>query len=153
MAIRCSPASWCGRVSPIPLLDNAFTEIADWARAQALADAWDVHRLQRQLDRLAITYCPVLRHFLAGVHWSVLQVEYTTDVVFTRQADFHPLYEALTHPAIHAVKPDQVATCLGRKLTRGYQGELGNDFSTRIQGTRIKHSMGWAAIKLYDKFG
>lgn len=135
------------------LLDNAFLEIADWARAQALADAWEPHRLHRQLDRLAATYCPVLRHFPAGVHWSCMQVEYATDVVFHRQADFQPLYDALTHTAIHAVKPAHVATFLGRKLTRAYQDEVGNDFSTRIEGTRIKHHMRWAAIKLYDKFG
>jgi hypothetical protein len=135
------------------LLDNAFVDIADWAQAQVLADAWEPHRLHRQLDRLAATYCPVLRHFPAGVHWSLMQVEYATDVVFARQADFQPLYEALTHTAIHAVKPAHVATFLGRKLTPAYQDEVGNDFSTRIEGTRIKHSMGWAAIKLYDKFG
>jgi hypothetical protein len=135
------------------LLDNAFVECADWPRAQGLADAWAPHRLHRQLDRLAATYCPALRHFPAGVHWSLMQVEYATDVVFQRQADFQPLYEALTHTAIHAVKPDHVATFLGRKLTGAYQDEVGNDFSTRIEGTRIKHHMGWAALKLYDKFG
>ncbi len=135
------------------LLDNAFVEIADWPRAQALADAWDVHRLHRQLDRIAAAYCPVLGAFPAGVHWGVMQVEYATDVVFQRQADFQPLYTALTQTAIHAVKPDQVASFLGRKLTGHYQDDLGNDFSTRIQGTRIKHHMGPAALKLYDKFG
>jgi len=135
------------------LLDNAFVAIADWTRAQALADAWDPHRLHRQLDRMAAAYCPVLGAFPAGVHWSFMQAEYATDVVFCRQAEFQPLYEALTRTAIHAVKPDQVATFLGRKLTGRYQDELGNDFSTRIQGTRIKHSMGAAALKLYDKFG
>ena len=31
--------------------------------------------------------------------------------------------------------------------------ELGNDFSTRIEGTRIRHHMGPASIKMYDKFG
>jgi hypothetical protein len=138
---------------PYTLLDNAFVDLADWTRAQALADTWEPHRLHRQLDRLAATYCPVLRHFPAGVHWSLMQVEYATDVVFQRQADFQPLYEALTHTAIHAVKPAHVATFLGRKLTRAYQDEVGNDFSTRIEGTRIKHSMGWAAIKRSDKFG
>jgi hypothetical protein len=135
------------------LLDNAFVAIADWPRAQALADAWDVPRFHRQLDRLASTYCPVLAAFPAGVHWSCMQVEYATDVVFHRQADFQPLYAALTHTAIHAVRPEHVATFLGRRLTAGYQDEVGNDFSTRIEGTRIKHHMGWAAIKLYDKFG
>jgi hypothetical protein len=135
------------------LLDNAFVEIADWPRAQAVADAWDIPRLHRQLDRIAAAYCPVLGDFPAGIHWSVMQVEYATDVVFQRQADFQPLYAALTQTAIHAVKPDQVATFLGRKLTGRYRDDLGNDFATRIQGTRIKHHMGPAALKLYDKFG
>ncbi len=81
-----------------------------------------------------------------------MQVEYATDVVFHRQGEFQPLYAALTHTAIHAVKPDHIATFLGRKLTAGYQDELGNDFSPRIEGTRIRHSMGQVAIKLYDKF-
>jgi hypothetical protein len=47
---------------------------------------------------------------------------------------------------------DQIATFLGRKLTAAYQDELGNDFTTRIQGTRLRYPMGPASIKLYDKF-
>ena len=31
--------------------------------------------------------------------------------------------------------------------------EVGNDFSTRIHRTRIRHHMGPASMKLYDKFG
>ena len=68
-------------------------------------------------------------------------------------ADLRPLYDALIRTAIHAVKADHVATFLGRKLTDAYPGEIGNHFETRIQGTRIKHHMGPAAIKMYDKFG
>ncbi len=82
-----------------------------------------------------------------------MQVEMATGVVFGRQADLHPLYETITRTAIHAVKPVQVATFLGRKVTAVYQGEIGNDFHTRIEGTRIKHQMGSAAIKMYDKLG
>jgi hypothetical protein len=48
-------------------------------------------------------------------------------------------------------KPDDVATFRGRKPTGAYQGELGNDFHTRIEGTRTKHHMGKAAIRMYDK--
>jgi hypothetical protein len=81
-----------------------------------------------------------------------MQVEYATDVVFRSPADFQPLYEALTHTAIHAIKPEHIATFLGRPLTSAYQGEIGNDFETRILGTRIKHHMAPAAIKLYDTF-
>lgn len=30
---------------------------------------------------------------------------------------------------------------------------MGNRFNTRIEGTRLKHTMGPASLKLYDKFG
>ncbi len=51
------------------------------------------------------------------------------------------------------VKPENVATFLGKKLHGNYQDEVGNNFNTRIEGTRIKHAMGPASIKMYDKFG
>ena len=40
-----------------------------------------------------------------------------------------------------------------QKLHFNYQGEMGNNFNTRIEGTRIKHSMGPVSIKMYDKLG
>lgn len=135
------------------LMDNAFVSIADFPRAQSLADSLDAGRLHHHLDRIAAEYCPVTRHFPSGYHWSLMQVEYATDVVFRRQEDFQPLYEAMTYTAIHAVKPDHVSTFLGRKLTASYEDEAGNDFHTRIEGTCIKHHLGPATIKLYDKFG
>ena len=76
-----------------------------------------------------------------------------TDIVFRRQRDLAPLYETITRTAVHAVKAEHVATFLGRKLNGNYKDELGNDFSTRIEGTRIRHHMGPASIKMYDKFG
>ncbi len=82
-----------------------------------------------------------------------MQAEYATDVVFYRQSDFQPLYQKIIREAVHTVKADQVASFLGRKLTNAYRDELGNDFNTRIQGTRIRHYMGSTSIKLYDKAG
>jgi hypothetical protein len=55
--------------------------------------------------------------------------------------------------AIHTVKPDNIATFLGRKLSPQFEGEMGNRFNIRIEGTRIKHTMGPVSLKLYDKFG
>ena len=133
-------------------IDNAFVAVADWERAQAVAQTIDVPALHQRLDRLARTYCPIVAQFPRGVHWSLLQVEYATDLVFRTPEVLGPLYEALSRTAIHAVKCEQVATFLGRRLTASYAGEIGNDFSTRQQGTRIKHAMGPAAIKMYDKF-
>lgn len=135
------------------LLDNAFVSIEEPATAQKLADAIRPDRLHKRLDKAVQTYCPIVNQFLNGYHWSLMQVEYATDIVFKRQEYLAPLYDELVRTAIHAVKADDIATFLGRKLNGNYQDEVGNDFHTRIQGTRIKHHMGKAAIKMYDKHG
>src|SRR3984893_16222174 len=41
----------------------------------------------------------------------------------------------------------------GEEVARNYQDEMGNRYNIRIQGTRIKHTMGPVSIKRYDKFG
>ena len=133
--------------------DNTFTQIGDFQRAQALADSFPVESLHRLLDEYAHRLCPVISHFQVEYHWSAMQVEYSTDIIFRRQQDLKPLYETLVRTAIHTVKPDNVATFLGRKLNGNYQDEVGNNFHIRIEGTRIKHHMGPAAIKMYDKQG
>ena len=135
------------------LLDNAFVQQNDFEAAQKIADTFPLRTLHHALDRFAKRYCPIVRQFPAGYHWSLMQVEYAIDIVFQRQRDLAPVYEAITRTAIQAVKAEQVATFLGRKLTGNYKDELGNDFSTRIEGTRIRHHMGPASIKMYDKFG
>jgi hypothetical protein len=134
------------------MIDHAFVAIDDWQRAPILAQAIHVPAPHRKLDQLARTYCPVIARFPSGVHWSLMQVEYATDLVFHKQDALRPLYQALWRTAIHAVKCEQVATFLGHRLTESYEGEIGNDFSTRLEGTRIKHDMGPAAIKMYDQF-
>jgi hypothetical protein len=135
------------------LLDNAFVDTEDFQKAQQLSDALPVKLLHRRLDQVAREFCPVLRHFPSGYHWTLMQVEFATDVAFKFQRDLGPLYETIVRTAIHTVKPEQVATFLGRKLHGTYQGEIGNDFHTRIEGTRIKHHMGRVSIKMYDKQG
>jgi hypothetical protein len=135
------------------MADNAFLNIANPPEAQRLADSLEATTLHRHLDQWAQRFCPLIKQFRNGVHWSFMQVEYATDVVFRQQATFQPLYETIVRTAVHVVKAEHVATFLGRKLSGHFQGELGNDFSTRIQGTRIRHHMGPASIKLYDKAG
>jgi len=134
------------------VLDNAFGWIADFEQAQQLADEFSVERLHHRLDEFAQRYCPVVRQFGLSYHWSLAQVEFASDVVFAQQADLQAIYDRLTRAAIHTVKPDNIATFLGRKLNGNYQDEMGNRFNTRIEGTRIKHTMGPVSIKMYDKF-
>ena len=135
------------------LVDNVFVGIEDFTQAQALADSQRADALHRTLDRTAEWLCPIPHHFQTRYHWSLMQVEYATDIVFGRPEDLRPLYEELVRTAIHTVKPEHVATFLGRRLDERYEGEIGNDFHTRIEGTRIKHHMGRNSLKMYDKLG
>lgn len=135
------------------MLDNAFVEISDWRRAQQIANGLAIKRLHHRLDELAGRFCPIHRAFGVAYHWSVNQCEYASDIVFRRQAELAAIYGNLTRTAIHTVKPDNIATFVGRKLSTQYQGEMGNRFNIRIEGTRIKHTMGPVSLKLYDKFG
>jgi hypothetical protein len=134
-------------------IDNCLVDLADFDRAQAVADAFTVEQLHAKLDQFATRFCPVFQDFGVTYHWSVMQAEYSTDIVFRRQEDLRPIYATLSRTAIHAVKPDRIATFLGRKLNGNYQGELGNDFHTRIEGTCIRHHMGSVDMKMYDKYG
>jgi hypothetical protein len=73
-------------------VDNAFVDIADWTRAQALADALRVADLHAALDRFAQRYCPMLKRLDVRYHWSLRQVECATDIVFTDAQALADLY-------------------------------------------------------------
>jgi hypothetical protein len=133
--------------------DNAFLHIADWERAQDLADGFSPDALHRVLDRYAALCCPVLDVFGQTYHWSLMQVEYATDVVFRSAATLGPVYEQLIRESVLNVKVEQIATFLGRQIAAQLRQEVGSQFSTRIEGTCIKHHFGKASIKMYDKFG
>jgi hypothetical protein len=63
--------------------DNAFLRVADLARAQALADAFNPEQLHRCLTRYAHWLCPVADVFAQDDwHWSIRQAEYSTDLMF-----------------------------------------------------------------------
>jgi hypothetical protein len=119
------------------MLDNAFVAIADFQQAQQLADGWNAGQLHRKLDEFARRYCPVLEAIQETYHWSLQTVEYATDIVFRRQADLQSIYGHLIRTAIHAVKADDMATFLGKKLHGNYQDEMGNRYNVRLEGTRV----------------
>jgi hypothetical protein len=116
--------------------------IDDWPRAHELADAFSPDLLHRVLDRYAAQCCPVLEVFGQTYHWSLMQVEYATDLVFRSATTLGPLYEQLARQSVLNVKAEQIATFLGRQITTQLAQELGSQFSTRIEGTCIKHRCG-----------
>jgi hypothetical protein len=132
--------------------DNLFIDIGDFSIAQELSDSFSPQELHAFLDHCAQAYCPVFKELSAQYRWSIMQAEYATDIVFTSKETLHSLYDHISRTAAVAVKADNIATFLGRKLHANYQDEMGNHFNTRIEGTRIRHCMGPASIKAYDKF-
>jgi hypothetical protein len=135
------------------LEDNAFTEISDYQAAQRVADRLGVKRLHKAFDRFAPEFCPASIELDTAYGWSLMQVEYATDIVFKRREDLEDIYQTLIRTALYAVKVDDVAMFFGRKPVATYSGEIGTDLKRRSFGTRLKHRMGPSSIKIYDKFG
>jgi hypothetical protein len=134
------------------MIDNAFDSLEDTGKAQELSDKISIEKLHRKLDEFAWRFSPVYKDFNLRYHWSVMQAEYATDLVFKKQESLQTIYSELVATAIHTVKPENIATFLGHKLDPRYEGEVGNNYNVRIGGSRIKHTMGSVSIKMYDKF-
>jgi hypothetical protein len=154
----CNGHSWLARQMTVAgigytMADNAFVRIDDWQRAQQLADAFSPDQLHRILDHYAGLCCPVCDVFGQSYHWSLMQVEYATDLAFRSTTTLAPLYDQLIRQSVLSVKAEQVATFLGRHITPQLAQEIGSQFSTRIEGTCVKHRFGKSSIKMYDKCG
>ena len=78
-------------------------------------------------------------------------MEYSWDLSGKRAAALAPVYAEISRQAILTVKAPDVAKFLGKRLSP--EAELTSDFRTRIEGSRIRHSLGPASLKLYDKRG
>ena len=154
----CNGHSWLARKLTArgigyTMADNAFVRIDDWSQAQELADAFSPDLLHRLLDRYADRCCPVCDVFGQSYHWSLMQVEYATDLAFRSAATLGSLYEHLVRETVLNVKAEHVAKFLGRQITPLLAQEIGSQFSTRIEGTCVKHHFGKSSIKMYDKCG
>ena len=154
----CNGHSWLARQLTAAgigysMADNAFVRVDDWPRAQQLADALSPDQLHRILDHYAALCCPVCEVFGQSYHWSLMQVEYATDLVFRSTTTLGPLYDQLVRQSVLSVKAEQVASFLGRQITPQLAQEIGSQFSTRIEGTCIKHRFGKSSVKMYDKCG
>jgi hypothetical protein len=107
----CNGHSWLARQLTAAgigfvLADNAFLRIDDWPRAQTLADHLSPEALHHVLDRYAQQCCPVFDVLAPSYHWSFMQVEYATDLVFRSQAVLKSLYEQLSGRPSCASKPN-----------------------------------------------
>jgi hypothetical protein len=135
--------------------DNALLATSDWAAAQQAADElFDPARLHRALEDYARRFCPPTGELAPnGYHWSLSQVELSTDLIFRGPQALSPLYEELARTAVLSVKADDIATFLNRPIHPLMRQEIANRLDLQVQGRRIRHRMGETSIKMYDKFG
>ena len=113
----------------------------------------DPRQLHDKLKELTALCCPASRQFPNGYHWCLTQVEYAQDLVFPEQATVDTLFEELARQALLAVKVEDVARFLGKRLPLGQDTQVNSHLGRRHAGLRLIHSFGPASVKLYNKPG
>lgn len=132
--------------------DNCFTHIADFPRAQRIADAFDPKKIQPILDRHAARWIALHKSLGHHLQWSVYQAELSTDIVFKNERVLPALYQQLARTAAIEVQCPDIYRFLGkRQPSARSKAEASSRFQTLIQGTRIKHTLGKTNLKMYDK--
>jgi hypothetical protein len=131
--------------------DNCFVHISDFQRAQSIVDTFNVKALHRRLNQLAARFVAVHGRWGQGLHWSIYQAEWATDVVFKSSRILPGLYDEMVRTAAIEIKCADIYGFLGRRLSEKSASQVSNRLQTLIEGTRIKHSLGKTSIKMYDK--
>lgn len=134
-------------------IENAFTYIENYERAQELSDKMRVEDIHQVLDIFMEKYCPLPKEWELKWNYTISQAEYAFDIIFKEQNELKPIYDNIIKTAMHTVTPENIATFLGKRLTVKFEGEMGSRYNERVLGTRIKHQMGELSVKIYDKFG
>jgi hypothetical protein len=134
-------------------VENAFTYIEDFDKAQRICDGIRVDDIKQTLDILMTRCCPLPKEWNMNWFYTISQCEFALDIVFKEQNVLKPIYDNIVKTAMHTVTPENIATFLGKRLTVKFEGEMGSRYNERVLGTRIKHQMGALSVKTYDKFG
>lgn len=142
---------------------NTFTWIEDVDTAQRLARAQLTLSWPKQLDAVRRLVHPVhtdlFGDYVPSYYWSVYQSEWATDVMFRDPESLRRIYPQLVHHGITQFGSRDVMRFLGKRLTadaripRSFKAEVVTDLRERPEGLRLKHSLSWNSVKLYDKEG
>jgi len=133
--------------------DNCFTDVSDFAAAQALLKKFAPQRLHQMLDRMAARWVAVHRHFGHSLHWSVYQAEWSSDIVFKNDRVLPELYREIVRTAAIEVGCADIYRFMGKKPRANGKAEPSSRLQTLVQGTRLKHTLGATSLKMYDKAG
>ena len=143
-------------------MDNCFTAISDFGKAQGLLDAQVHEHWELELERLAARSNPLHGQLLAGRHpyyWSLEASEWATDMLFRTPADLAAVYPSLVRHGMETMHSADVMRFLGYKVPASGQvhgnfaGEVLTDLQRRAEGTRLKYQVKTNSGKMYDKYG
>jgi hypothetical protein len=140
--------------------DNKFTDVEDFAKAQALLDQQLRTPWPETLEQIARTIHPAHPQLLGRMpipyYWSVYQSEWATDVVFHSRADAQRLFAHWARHAITTYRSSDVLRFLGRTVPAHgdadarFQGEVTSTLRRREDGLCVKHWVNGNSIKMYD---
>jgi hypothetical protein len=136
--------------------DHCFTDVSDFAQAQALLDQQQRFAWSAWLDRLAGRAQPAHAVLFGdkplSYYWSINESEWATDVAFRTPADLAQLYPRLVRHGIETLSSHDVLRYLGRKQPQHCPtAEVVSEYRVRPQGTCVKHHVNHNVIKMYDK--
>jgi hypothetical protein len=122
--------------------DNKFTDVQDFAQAQALLDQQVRTPWPERLDEITRTVHPahpqLLGRLPVNYYWSVYQSEWASDVVFRQRADVEKLFGHWLRHAILTYQSADVMRFLGRavplngQVRQGFDGEVSSNVCHRV---------------------
>ncbi len=140
--------------------DNKFTDLADFARAQALLDQQVRTPWPTVLAQIARTIHPahpqLLGRMPVAYYWSVYQSEWASDVVFRDRTAAQRFFGHWARQAVLNYRSSDVMRFLGRavpahgQVDARFQGEVISTLRRREEGLCIKHWVNGNSIKMYD---
>jgi len=135
--------------------DNTFLHVADFKRAQRIADKFPRLKWPAILHRFARSVNPLLKDLLSPMeyYWVAEQSEFATDIIFKDHSRLESLYEKLLKHATLFFSCEDIMTFLGKKLHGGFAGDIINTTRRRWPGARVKHRVKGNWIKMYNKAG
>lgn len=141
--------------------ENCFVAIDDIEHAQQLMDEQLKTDWPGVLGELTGRINPaepeVFKDCPVPYYWSVQESEWASDLMCKSPAALARLYPRLIRHGITTLASGDVMRFLGYRVPadghvhRAFDGEVVSDLGERVEGVRIKHRVGTASIKMYDK--
>jgi hypothetical protein len=117
----------------------------------------------KHLDSLVAQVHPAHSEIFGGFaqyyYWYVYQSEWATDIMFRDPESLSRIYPRLVRHGITQFGTTNVMRFLGKRvkadghIPANFQGEVTTDLRERPEGVRLKHTLAWNSLKLYDKEG